>query len=237
MTKQKLIYLIIISMILCLDILAVSQNRLTVKVVPSLQKNMSRYKHNFPFEKKEAEKKEDAMVRVFYNLLVNALENQTHLKDAEVKDPDAFPYYKKAQYKNLYKDEEGIVEIPSMEFNFTFNGNSPDYVFHIDSLSIYSSSAVNDSKSGVVGGAGVIPTIVTGAVAAAQNAKSKRSEGGIGVEFKYFLWDNNKKEVITFNCCRVRQGSDNTTKEDWEALLASAIKDIFYSTNFYNGSN
>ncbi len=211
-----------------LNIYGLDSSTTEIAVIPSLQKSASRYEHTFPFEVAKSEKMEDAIINTFYRLLANTIEEKKKFKVMDVKDPDAFPYYKKAEYKDVFKDEEGIADVPGSEFEFTFNGKSPDYILQIDSLEIYSNSAINDHNTGTIGGTGIVSTLVAGGIALAKNAEAKRTTGGIAVEFKYFIWNNNKKKLVKLDCCRIIQKSSNTTKEDWQNMMHTVIKDVFY---------
>lgn len=234
--KEKFHVYIMIVFILLSEVFATAKRMPTVSIIPSLQKRTSHYRHPFPFDKADSENMEEAILRNFYRLLVNSFNTKTRLEKAEVKDPDAFPFYEKAEYRNLFKNEEGIIEVPGSKFEFTFEGKSPEYVFQIDSLEIYSNSAVNNHESTLIPKAGLIPNLIVGAISASKNAESKRKEGGIAIQFNYFIWNNREKIVEKFGCCRVGVGSTETTKEDWEDLVGRAIKDIFYSTKFCKSS-
>lgn len=205
-----------------------------LKIIPPADEIRVQYNHNFPFEMDSSEKLEEAIERVFYNLLVKELTKSLTISDAEIKNPDAFPFYEKVDPRSSLK--EGFFDLPSSNFEFTFNNQVPHYVFQIDSLAIYSSSSINDDGGGGAVGGGIAPVtsiIATATVNAIKSANANNLAGGIGVEFKYFIWDNKMKKIIDYNYCQVLNGSSDITKEDWEKIVSKIVTKIFYTTSLH----
>lgn len=186
-------------------------------IIPPYGKNRINYRHTFPFELLENEKIEDAVVRVFYDILLYKIKKLTDMKTIAVGEPDAYPYY--AQLRPEDEDDFArFVEIPSSKFSFEFNKIIPSVVIQIDSLHIYSSSSNSTDMGGMVGG------LVGKAI---DNAAC---DGDFRIDFKFMIWDNIKQEVIKIGYCETDEYSENPTVEEWDDILNEVMSELFYGS-------
>ena len=116
----------------------------------------------------------------------------------------------------------------SLNGTFTFQGNTPDVVLEIDSLSIYSSSS-NSSGLSSFGISGAIDYLVVQAIVKTA-AASDANEGEFNIDFKYYLWNNKKKTLINAGFCSADETSDSVTVSEWEDIISETVDAIFSET-------
>lgn len=145
---------------------------------------------------------------MFFNLLRRSIILKTRIGKLEFKKPDIYPYFSKSEPVDK-TDPTSFVELPSNKITYMFDGDIPEYVIHVEDVHVF---WVPPSESSFSSGAA-------------------STVGGIGVQFKYYIWNNISKSIVKFGICKANDYTYNPSISEWNDISREAVEGVFNKSN------